>query len=132
MTSPFCVYIASVNTDGYSHFLLKMMTKQVSAMIYWTISIEEQTHYWFGMYSVTKHFQNNKLHSQILDFIIISYSVFIFLSLSKSCITFKFKVGKSHLSIISTWPNFIISSKIIYQWLYSRYLFSSIEQITKI
>ncbi|KAH3797790.1 hypothetical protein DPMN_151377 [Dreissena polymorpha] len=30
MTSPFCVYIASVNTDRYSHFLLKMMTKQIS------------------------------------------------------------------------------------------------------
>jgi len=57
MTSPFCVYIASVNTDRYSHFLLKMMTKQVSAIIYWTIAIEEQTRDWFGMYSGTKLFQ---------------------------------------------------------------------------
>jgi len=56
MTSPFCVYIASVNTDRYSHFLLKMMTKQVSAIIYWTIAIEEQTRDWFGMYSIVFFF----------------------------------------------------------------------------
>ena len=106
MTSPFCVYIASVNTDRYSHFFIKNDDK--TSKCYYLL---DDCH-WGTNTRLVRHvlryqtFSNNNLHSQILDFIIISHSVF--LSLSKPCITFKFKGGKSHLSIISTWPNFII------------------------